>query len=82
MQQKPLNDALPATSGALSALVTVCIVQLENLAHLQQKDKAHQQQDGYLAKISKLQAALQEATERSGKIRQQYERYFPSYLHH
>ncbi|KAL3146687.1 hypothetical protein ABBQ32_000915 [Trebouxia sp. C0010 RCD-2024] len=48
--------------------------QLQNLAHLQQRDEAQQQQEGHLEKISRLQAALQEATERSGKIRQQYER--------
>ncbi|KAL3146688.1 hypothetical protein ABBQ32_000915 [Trebouxia sp. C0010 RCD-2024] len=56
--------------------------QLQNLAHLQQRDEAQQQQEGHLEKISRLQAALQEATERSGKIRQQYERYFLFCLHH
>lgn len=50
-------------------------LQLENLAHLQHKSEAQQQEEAYLEKISKLQASLQEATERSGKIRQQYERY-------
>ena len=49
-------------------------LQLENLAHLQQKNEVQQQQEAYLDKISKLQASLQEASERSGKIRQQYER--------
>lgn len=64
------------------ASVTMCITQLQNLAHLQQRDEAQQQQEGHLEKISRLQAALQEATERSGKIRQQYERYFLFCLHH
>ncbi|KAL0043020.1 hypothetical protein WJX79_007076 [Trebouxia sp. C0005] len=48
--------------------------QLENLAYLQHQNEAQQQEEAYMDKISKLQTSLQEANERSGKIRQQYER--------
>ncbi|KAL0028177.1 hypothetical protein WJX77_012592 [Trebouxia sp. C0004] len=48
--------------------------QLENLAYLQRQNEAQQQEEAYLDKISKLQTSLQEANERCGKIRQQYER--------
>lgn len=61
-------------SKALEACLKYVHMQLENLAHLQQKDEAQQQQEAYAGKITKLQASLQEATDRSGKIRQQYER--------
>ncbi|KAL0043018.1 hypothetical protein WJX79_007076 [Trebouxia sp. C0005] len=49
--------------------------QLENLAYLQHQNEAQQQEEAYMDKISKLQTSLQEANERSGKIRQQYERH-------
>lgn len=60
----------------MSLLLMKCIgFQLENLAYLQHQNEAQQQEEAYLDKISKLQRSLQDANERSGKIRQQYERY-------
>jgi hypothetical protein len=61
----------------MSTVPIQCIgFQLENLAYLHHQNEAQQQEEAYLDKISKLQTSLQEANERSGKIRQQYERYF------
>ncbi len=71
------NYFLSVSIAVVSMLLTRCVgFQLENLAYLQHQNEAQQQEEAYLDKISKLQTSLQEANERSGKIRQQYERYF------
>ena len=71
------NLILSISIAHVSTLLIQCIgFQLENLAYLQHQNEAQQQEEAYLDKISKLQTSLQEANERSGKIRQQYERYF------
>ena len=50
-------------------------MQLEKLAELQQRNEMQLKEQQYTTKVSQLQAALQEANDRSGKIRLQYERY-------
>lgn len=51
-------------------------VQLEKLAELQQKDELQLKEQQHDTEIAQLQASLQEANDRSGKIRLQYERYW------
>lgn len=49
-------------------------LQIQSLSALQLQNESELQEQAYLDKISKLQVALHDATERSGKLRQQYER--------
>ena len=51
------------------------MLQLENLTNLQHRHEAHELEQVYLDKITKLQSSLHESKEHCGKLRQQYERY-------
>lgn len=58
-----------------SNLTTVTAMQLERLAVLQKKNELQLQEEQYQLKIAQLQASLQQAHDRCGKIRLQFERY-------